>query len=109
MSEDAVEALYADQMEGRRFERMVTVVPPITDDVDPCPGAAGHGFAGLRNDADIDGRRRAGTLTWAGVLNTHWWADRTANACGVVMTQTLPFVDPRFLKLYDAVEEPAYA
>ncbi|WP_298435856.1 serine hydrolase [uncultured Jannaschia sp.] len=109
LSEGAVDALYADQMEGRKFERMVTVAPPITDDVDPYPGAAGHGFAGLRNDADIDGRRRAGTLTWAGVLNTHWWADRTANVCGVVMTQTLPFVDPRFLKLYDAVEEAAYA
>ncbi|MEM7487959.1 MAG: serine hydrolase domain-containing protein [Pseudomonadota bacterium] len=108
LSEGAVAQVFEDQMEGKPFLRMETVAPPITDSFDPYPGVAGHGFGGLRNGADIDGRRRAGTLAWAGVLNTHWWADRQAGLCGVVMTQSLPFVEPRYLAFYDAVERAAY-
>ncbi|KIT15344.1 serine hydrolase domain-containing protein [Jannaschia aquimarina] len=109
LSEEAVDQLFADQMEGHAFERMETVAPPITDSFDPFPGAAGHGFAGLLNRSDIDGKRRAGTLSWAGVLNTHWFCDRTADLAAVIMTQTLPFVEPRYMDLYDAVERALYA
>ncbi|MEM7711525.1 MAG: serine hydrolase domain-containing protein [Pseudomonadota bacterium] len=109
LSEGAMEQVFDDQMEGRMFLPMGTVAPPLTDSFDPYPGAAGHGFAGLRNVEDVAGRRRAGTLAWAGVLNTHWWADRRAGICGVVMTQSLPFVEPRYLAFYDAVEHAAYA
>jgi CubicO group peptidase (beta-lactamase class C family) len=108
LSEAAVDQVFADQMEGRSFRRMESVAPPVSADVDPFPGAASHGFGGLLNTQDVEGRRRAGSLTWAGVLNTHWWADRTADLCGVVMTQSLPFADPRYMALYEAVERAAY-
>ncbi|PWJ21983.1 serine hydrolase domain-containing protein [Jannaschia seohaensis] len=109
LSEGAVDQVFADQMEGKRFERMVATVPAVSADVDPFPGAATHGFGGLINIEDVDGGRRAGTLTWAGVLNTHWWADRSADKCGVVMTQTLPFVEPGYLRVYAEAERAAYA
>lgn len=109
LSDGARDAMFADQMEGDAFTAMKTVAPPISADVDPFPDAAGHGFGGLVNCEDIEARRRGGSLTWAGVLNTHWWADRRSDICGVVMTQSLPFVDPRFLKVYEAVERDVYA
>lgn len=109
VSKDAIDTLFADQMEGVPFDAMRSVAPPISADVDPFPGTASHGFGGLLNQKDVEGRRRAGSLTWAGVLNTHWWADRTAGVCGVVMTQSLPFVEPRYVKVYEAVEREAYA
>ena len=109
LSDDAVNRLFADQMEGRRFDRMETAVPPVSDSFDPFPGTATHGFGGLVNEADIDGKRRAGTMAWAGVLNTHWWCDRTYGLAAVVMTQSLPFVEPRYMALYDRVERALYA
>lgn len=109
LSADAVNAMFADQMEGRRYAKMATVAPPISADFDPFPGRAGHGFGGLRNDDDVEGRRRAGTLAWAGVLNTHWWCDRASGLAAVVMTQSLPFVEHRYMDLYERVERALYS
>jgi hypothetical protein len=48
-----------------------------------------HSFGFLRNEADIPGRRRAGSQSWAGVLNTHYWFDRHRGP-GRITTPTLP-------------------
>lgn len=53
--------------------------------------------------------RQAGTLTWAGIFNTYYWADQTAGVGGVLMTQQLPFGDPVVLELLEALERGAYA
>ena len=75
---------------------MVTVAPSITADFNPFEGTTKtHSFGFLRNEADIPGRRRAGSQSWAGVLNTHFWLDPTADLAGLIMTQTLPFVESR--------------
>jgi CubicO group peptidase (beta-lactamase class C family) len=110
LSEGAVVAMCADQMRGLAFAPMVTAVPPVTADFDPFPGTrVTHGFAFMRNEADIPGRRRAGSVSWAGVLNTHYWIDPSADLCGLIMTQTLPFVEPPFMDAYAAFERAAYA
>ena len=44
----------------------------------------------------------------AGVLNTHYWWDPKANLAGLLMTQSLPFVEPRFVSTYDRFEKAAY-
>ena len=46
--------------------------------------------------------------SWAGVLNTHFWFDPTADLAGLIMTQTLPFVEPPFMAAYEAFEKAAY-
>ena len=48
--------------------------------------------------------RKAGSLTWAGLLNTYYWIDPASGIAGVIMTQMLPFADARALKLYRAFE-----
>ena len=50
----------------------------------------------------------AGSQGWAGVLNTHFWLDPKANLAGLLMTQSLPFVEPRFLDTYAKFERAAY-
>ncbi len=110
LSEAAVAAMCADQMQGLAFERMVTAAPPVTADFDPFPSTrVTHGFAFMRNEADIAGRRRAGSLSWAGVLNTHYWIDPASDLCGLIMTQTLPFVEPPWMEAYADFERAAYA
>jgi hypothetical protein len=53
--------------------------------------------------------RRAGSQSWAGVLNTHYWFDPTSDLAGLIMTQSLPFVEPRWMATYGAFERAAYA
>ena len=44
----------------------------------------------------------------AGVLNSHYWFDPKADIIGLLMTQSLPFVDPRFASTYEKFERAAY-
>lgn len=66
------------------------------------------GLTFLINMADIPGRRRAGSLCWAGLRNTYFWIDPKAGIGGVIMTQILPFADPVVVRLYERFEESVY-
>jgi len=61
----------------------------------------------LTIDPVKDGRK-AGSLTWAGLLNTYYWIDPASNVAGVIMMQMLPFADARALKLYREFERGVY-
>ena len=38
---------------------------------------------------------RVGSLTWVGFLNTHYSIDTAKDIAAALMTQSLPFWDPR--------------
>jgi methyl acetate hydrolase len=42
------------------------------------------------------------------VLNSHYWFDPKANVAGLLMTQSLPFVEPRFMAVYEQFEKATY-
>jgi len=110
LSEDGLAFMLADQMKGLAFEKMRTVMPAMTADFDPFPGTrCTHSFAFLRNEADIPGRRAAGSQTWAGVLNTHYWLDPKTGIAAVLMTQSMPFAEPRCMQVYEEFERAVYA
>jgi CubicO group peptidase (beta-lactamase class C family) len=52
--------------------------------------------------------RSAGSLTWAGLLNTYYWIDPTKRVAAVFMTQVLPFADRPVLSLYHQFERGIY-
>jgi len=83
---------------------------PVTSaNVDLFPGIRTHwGLGFLINAEPVPGRRRAGSQTWAGIYNTHFWIDREAGLAGLLMTQLLPFCDPGFMAVYEAFERAAY-
>jgi methyl acetate hydrolase len=109
LSERSVALMLENHMGPLKFEKMITVAPPITADFDPFPGTVKtHSFGFLRNESDIPGRRKAGSQSWAGVCNTHFWFDPSSDLAGLIMTQTLPFVEPPFMAAYEAFELAAY-
>jgi CubicO group peptidase (beta-lactamase class C family) len=88
---------------------MKTTNPALSSDVDFFPGlrkrwAFGHM---ITLDPVKDGRR-AGSLTWAGLLNTYYWVDPASRMAGVIMMQMLPFADAHALKLYREFERGIY-
>lgn len=107
LTEAGVATMLADQMNGLTFEPMKSVSPTSADVV--LEGDPVHSFMSVLHRADVPGKRSAGTQSWAGVLNTHYWIDPKKDITAVIMTQTLPFVEPRFLEVYDAYERAVYA
>jgi methyl acetate hydrolase len=108
LSENAVDEMLANQMNGLNFQKMPSA-SPLTAIVDPFPGfPVTHSFGFLRNETNIPRRRRAGSQSWAGVLNSHYWFDPKAGIAAVLMTQSLPFVEPPYITFYEAFETAVY-
>ncbi|MBL8552921.1 MAG: beta-lactamase family protein [Phenylobacterium sp.] len=87
-----------------------TAAPPLSCDFDPMPGSPKTWTLGfLRNEADIEGARRAGSLAWGGLANCYYWADPASGVAGVLFAQFLPFGDPAMLGAFEAFERAVYA
>ena len=66
------------------------------------------GLSFLINTKPGPAGRAAGSLTWAGLANTYFWLDPASRVAGVILTQSLPFVDPRVVRLYGQFETEVY-
>jgi methyl acetate hydrolase len=104
---EAMDLLFTDQLRGTPLPTpiLTSSLPMISHDVDPCPKARKtHTAAFFRTEDSIPGLRNRGSLTWAGVLNTHYWIDPEAGLATVFMTQMLPFCDPDLMASYEEFE-----
>jgi hypothetical protein len=70
---------------------------------------ANHALGGAVILEDVPGRRRRGTLTWAGLPNVYWWVDRSAGVSGVFGTQIHPTGDEKIIELFREFETFVYA
>ncbi len=109
ISEAAAAEMLKNQMPaGLAFQDMVSV-SPLSADFKPFPGIVKtHGFGFMRVEGDVPGMRRAGSVAWAGVCNSHYWIDPVAGIAGLFMTQSLPFVEAPFMAGYEAFERATY-
>jgi methyl acetate hydrolase len=82
----------------------------LSNDIDLFPGmATGWGLAAMITPQQGPNGRSPGSLAWAGLGNTYYWADPAAGKAGLILTQVLPFGDPVVLDLFAALERAAYA
>ena len=109
LSAAGLEKMLANQIGSTPIPCLKTAVPAITADAEFFPGKRkSHSMAFMRFEEDIAGMRHAGSQGWAGVLNSHFWFDPKADVAGLLMTQSLPFIEPRFAKTYENFERAAY-
>lgn len=90
--------------------RIKSTMPAFSLDSDPQPGHDGRwGLGFFINEVPFEGGRSAGSLAWAGLANTHFWIDRRAGLCAVLMMQVLPFYDAQAMGLLGDFERAVYA
>ena len=83
--------------------------PAVSNDVDFFPRIPLRwGFGHMINMEPGPDGRSAGSLTWAGILNTYYWIDPGKRVAAVFMTQVLPFADRPALSLYRQFERGIY-
>lgn len=109
LSENGVATMLSNHIGVLQVPPLKTAAPPISADVDLLPGTRKtHGIAFMRFEDGAPGMRGPGSQGWAGVLNTHYWIDPARDIAAVLMTQSLPFGEPRFLAAYEAFELATY-
>ena len=86
-----------------------TEMPGLSNPVNLMPGITKKwGLSFLINSEAIPDGRAAGSLAWAGLMNTYFWLDPATGVAGVFMTQILPFADRIVLDAFDAFERAVY-
>ena len=109
LGEAGIAAMLGNQIGDLPVVGLKSAVPALSADLELFPGhRKSHSMAFMRFEEDIPGMRSAGSQGWAGVLNSHYWFDPTANAIGLLMTQSLPFAEPRFMATYEKFEHATY-
>jgi CubicO group peptidase (beta-lactamase class C family) len=110
LQEATVDASFRNQIGDLDFPADIeTTEPQTTDSLHVGPGYK-WGYGLLLNTDDVPGRRRAGTGAWAGLLNTHFFVDRTTGVCASIYTNSLPFIErDGAWKVYGDFEEALYA
>jgi CubicO group peptidase (beta-lactamase class C family) len=108
LAEDTVADAFTDQLGGLSVPaRIATAHPASSADLVLGPGHT-WGLGLLLTRQDAPGRRSAGSGSWYGIYNTHFWVDRRTRLTGAVHTQVLPFADPGALRTITEIEAALY-
>ena len=105
-----VELMSRNAIGDINVRRLVTAVPPYSNDAEFFPGMIkkwGIGF--MISTEAVPGGRGAGSLAWAGLGNTYFWIDPATGVAGVILMQLVPFADAKSLALFNAFEKAVYA
>jgi CubicO group peptidase (beta-lactamase class C family) len=106
---ETVDAAFANQIGEIDFPPEIkTADPGSTADFNGGPGLK-WGLGLLLNSQQQPGMRAAGSGSWAGIFNTHFWVDRETGVTGAIYSQTLPFVEPAVFQVYIDFEKALYA
>jgi CubicO group peptidase (beta-lactamase class C family) len=107
---DTVDLMAENHIGELEAGAMRTVDPTASNDFDFFPDSVDRfGLGFLINTEPVPGGRAAGSLAWAGALNTYFWVDRTHGVAGVLLTQVIPFFDAEVVGLLDEFERAVYA
>ena len=103
-----VDAAFSNQIADLDFPaEIVTADPSASHTFAVGPGFK-WGYGLLLNTDDIPGRRRAGSGAWAGLLNTHFWVDRTTGITAAIYSQFLPFAPEPAMRMSQDFEAALY-
>ena len=105
---DTVKRMAAHRIGPVPLRRLATAIPFLTNDLDLGFDGADWALSFQVNPEAGRHGRAAGSLAWAGLANTYYWADPTQKIAGVLMTQLLPFADAQVLALFEAFERAVY-
>lgn len=109
LKSESVTRMLASHSRGIQMQKMRSLAPGASADFDPFPEVPKtFSFGFMRNEQNVPGMRSVGSQSWAGICNTHFWIDPEKDIAAVLMTQTLPFADPRFMALYADFERSVY-
>jgi CubicO group peptidase (beta-lactamase class C family) len=86
---------------------IATVHPELSADINLGPDLK-WGLGLLLNEKRQPGMRAAGSGSWAGIFNTHFWVDPASRVTGSIFSQTLPFGDPPVFQVYVDFERALY-
>jgi CubicO group peptidase (beta-lactamase class C family) len=108
VAESSIAEMTRDQLEGITVVEQPAALPNTASAFPLGAGQDGFGLGFQVSVGESVGGRPPGSLSWAGIANTHFWID-PANDIGVVLLlQLFPFYDDKAIELLTAFERTLY-
>jgi methyl acetate hydrolase len=109
LEKSTLDSAFTNQIGDKNFPPAIkTADPASTCDFNAGPGMK-WGYGLLLNTQQQPGMRAAGSGTWAGICNTHFWIDPATRVAGAIYSQFLPFATPKSMEMYANFEKALYA
>jgi methyl acetate hydrolase len=90
---ETVSVMMTNQIGDLNVEKMVTAQPALSNSFDQFPGVPHKwGFSFDITETPGPHGRSAGSVSWAGLLNTYFWVDPVKKVSGAIFTQVLPLL-----------------
>jgi CubicO group peptidase (beta-lactamase class C family) len=104
-----VATMLSNQIGDLRVVGMRTAQPEWSNSFDMYPGMEHKwGLSFDINSMPGPNGRSAGSVGWAGLLNSYFWLDPVKQVAGAMFTQVLPFYDQRIVGLLGEFERNLY-
>ncbi len=108
-SERTIDLMVTNQI-GELMLAPIDSADPLTALTFPVGGSKdkfGFGFQ-VETPPSANGMRSAGSLSWSGIFNTHFWIDPARGIAAALLMQLLPVNDPAVVDLLISFERTVY-
>ena len=110
LSPQTISLMSANSIGDLRVSPVTSLDNNLSANFEFMPGTAkSWGLSFQLNEEAVEGGRGVGSLSWAGLCNTHFWVDPKSGLGALLMTQTLPFMIPQVADLLEQFERVIYA
>lgn len=108
LSPEGIEEMTRDQLPGITVLQQPDAQPGTSRPFPLGAGQDGFGLGFQVDAAENPTPRPPGSLSWAGLQNTHFWIDRENGLGVVLLTQLLPFYDDLVIDMLTSFERTLY-
>lgn len=108
VSETSITEMARNQLEAITVVEQPSTIPDKSMAFPLGAGKDGFGLGFQVSVGQSAGGRPPGTLSWAGIRNTHFWIDPTNGIGVVLLLQLLPFYDEKAIHLMTMFERTLY-
>jgi CubicO group peptidase (beta-lactamase class C family) len=109
LSSETVSAMSSNNMGQLRVSPVTSHDQILSADFEFMPGVPkSWGLTFQLNEEAVPEGRQMGSMSWAGLFNTHFWVDPKSGLGALLMTQTLPFMIPQVSNLLEQFERATY-
>ena len=109
LSSETVSAMSSNNMGHLRVSPVTSHDQILSADFEFMPGVPkSWGLTFQLNEEAVPEGRQRGSMSWAGLFNTHFWVDPKSGLGALLMTQTLPFMIPQVSNLLEQFERATY-
>jgi CubicO group peptidase (beta-lactamase class C family) len=109
LSSETVSSMSSNNMGQLRVSPVTSHDQSLSANFEFMPGVPkSWGLTFQLNEEAVPEGRQQGSMSWAGLFNTHFWVDPKSGLAALLMTQTLPFMIPQVSNLLEQFERATY-